>query len=865
MADTLLNKQDNWIIVDISPSGKILHCNSSQYFSKLEIEKFSKVNYEVFIDEIVNIAYSKEVKRLINQILSNKLQSIEFFSELKNEKNSLVLFQIKASALPEIALTILITRDKNKKIYKNKINEARLRSMRVIDYANLVIVRISPDFRITDTLGNSEKILGLKKREVQNDKNIWQKLFGTKQARELLLKLKNSSNIYREISSEVLLKTKFDKRQNWIMLRATPLYSRYGEFLGWEGFGIDISDKKYAEKSLLSQNLRIKALYDVSKVLHESNDPAFLALKGMERLIEATDATSGFIAFFNRSNKTIEVVAARGLSLRYLRKIQNVFKQDKLILKVIRKNKQIVFNKYNNFASNLKEIYIEEKINSGIITPLVKGSNSSSLSNFGVIAIFKKDFSEFTQIDYDVIKIASKQISLVFNQAEFVRMEKEQLDSQAKLYDLSRELSLPANINEILLKSYPVIDSKFKLKSLWFGKVEKETNEITDISFIRGMEEVNYSYQKIALDSSLQSILDSFNKKSLQVIESDDINSIGVLGKFYKNRVIKNLILLPLISLGKVIGLIIIEPRSEETLSYKSKLPFLRGVANEIATVLLSKHFEAKLAESEKMKLAGLLSSGVAHNFNNILQAILGQATLIEIQAKDNKLLKNASKEIASSVNKGALIIKQMLSFSDSSIVRRKNVSLNDFLKKTYISLKNSIDKINFELIDSKDEILVKIDTFQFKQLINNLVINSKESLVDTKEPYIKINLSLVTIEDRYLNQELKSGVYALIKVSDNGKGMDAEQVKHCFEPFYTSKKHSKAEVGFDGSGLGLAFSLAIARQHNGSISVKSRVGKGSTFYLYLPILEQDKPSRLDHNPKNTDNQLPLNKEEVLK
>lgn len=825
---------ENWLIIDIDKNGNVIHLNGKKELRLSNSSEFLNKDYKKFIEYLVKKPYQKEVLRLLHNIFESGLHSIEFFSELNLKKDIHALFQVKASSIADVSMTILITKDTDKKIYRNKITEARLRSMRVIEYANLLIVRIAPDYKITDILGNAEDILGMKKSEMVNKSTVWKELFGQNQARKLLVELKNSSNIYQEISTEVKLLNKSKHKEFWFLLRATPLYSRYGEFLGWEGFGIDISDKKRAEKSIVNQNIRIQSLYEVSSVLHGGKEPALVALNALDSLVEATGSDAGYIAFYNSEEELIEVVASKGLSLEYLRQVQNIFAKDELSFKVINSKVSLAFKQLSDLKLESSEILEGENIVSGMLAPLNIKATKVKTTSFGLIALFKKTDNYFSRLDFDILRIASKQIALVVKQAEYQAVEKERNSNLETVYNVSQELALPMDYPSIANVVFDELDKKVNLNSLWLGLIDNETKRLVTKAYLLEGEYKKDVSIGIKLNRRASVVTKSFRDKIIRYLSPSDFSGLGELGQFYKESNSKSLITLPLIALGKVMGLLVIEPKITNGLKRKDEL--FKSISSEIATVILSRRVEEREVYSEKMRLAGMLSSGVAHNFNNMLQAVLGQASIIEMQSKDNKKLNNAAKEIIRSANKGAKLIQQMLSFSDAAVVSRENFSFLQLIRGNVYEFRKLIKGVGFKISYGTKDLIVKGDRVHILQVIKNLINNSSEALKGVENPRIVIKLSLSQVSDRFLINEIPAGNYAVLSIEDNGKGMNDKELKRCFEPFFTSKKHKSAEVGFNGSGLGLAFSLAIARQHGGTIIAESEVGKGSVFSLYLPL-----------------------------
>jgi len=163
-------------------------------------------------------------------------------------------------------------------------------------------------------------------------------------------------------------------------------------------------------------------------------------------------------------------------------------------------------------------------------------------------------------------------------------------------------------------------------------------------------------------------------------------------------------------------------------------------------------------------------------------------------------------------------------------------IPLTSYLKESMKLLSVSIpESIRIELQISDDELNVCGDSTQIHQMLMNLINNGRDALEDIKNPLLSISLELFTADESFVRQrpwQIDARRFAHIRVSDNGCGVPAEQIGHLFEPFFTTKEQSK------GTGLGLAMVYGAVKNHRGFVEVESKQGKGTSFHLYLPLLE---------------------------
>jgi nitrogen-specific signal transduction histidine kinase/CheY-like chemotaxis protein len=267
-------------------------------------------------------------------------------------------------------------------------------------------------------------------------------------------------------------------------------------------------------------------------------------------------------------------------------------------------------------------------------------------------------------------------------------------------------------------------------------------------------------------------------------------------------------------------------------------------MANEMAQVLMARRFESRMAEGLKMRMAGLLASGVAHNFNNMLQAILGQVALLEMQLPKGAPALDSARMITDAAKRGAALVSQLINFSSQGQGTRQRVSVNKLITDSQDLYRSLLGKrVEFNLKPCADCQDVVLDSSQIQQVITNLLMNAKDAIEGKSEGMVAISVSRVRLRSSEVDPELAPGVYVRVDVKDNGHGMNAEQKVRCFEPFYTTKNVDPGTgVGLSGSGLGLSAAYSIVKQHNGLLTVSSEVGEGSTFSIYLPLqIAEDK------------------------
>jgi len=246
------------------------------------------------------------------------------------------------------------------------------------------------------------------------------------------------------------------------------------------------------------------------------------------------------------------------------------------------------------------------------------------------------------------------------------------------------------------------------------------------------------------------------------------------------------------------------------------------------------KNIEAQLQQAQKMESIGNLAGGIAHDFNNLLFPIIGMSEMLLEDLPSDSLEYENAQEIFNAGRRAGDLVKQILTFSRQSEHKMTATRLQNILKEV-LKLSHSTLPTNIEFNENIQQNcgLVMADPTQIHQIAMNLITNSFHA-IEGKNGVIDIELKEVTLEENELpDSELLSGEYVRLSVSDNGTGMTQNTINNIFEPYYTTKKKGK------GTGLGLAVVYGIVKEHNGDIKVYSELGEGSTFHIYLPLMEK--------------------------
>jgi PAS domain S-box-containing protein len=281
-------------------------------------------------------------------------------------------------------------------------------------------------------------------------------------------------------------------------------------------------------------------------------------------------------------------------------------------------------------------------------------------------------------------------------------------------------------------------------------------------------------------------------------------------------------------------------------------------------TEAANRELQTQLFHSQKMESIGRLAGGVAHDFNNILSAIIGYSEILMRRTAGDRKTQEQLSVIMDSGRKAALLTQQLLALSRKQILAMGIYNLNDIIDGMAKMISRIIgEDIAVELRTGRRTNNIKADKGQIEQVLLNLVVNARDAMPSGGT--LLLGTEDTILEEEYTREHVgvEPGTYVALSVSDTGTGMTGEVRERIFEPFFTTK-----EVG-KGTGLGLATVYGIVKQHNGHIFVYSEPGRGTTFKLYFPAALQpvdrsaDAP-RPDH-PRGSETVLVVDDDESIR
>ncbi|MCB0335664.1 MAG: PAS domain S-box protein, partial [Bdellovibrionales bacterium] len=384
----------SWIILDIDSAGNVSYVNSN--FARghaLEPAQWKGQSFLKLCAAIFTDSYKQEAAQSLQSVFKGERKRCEFFAELSSHEEEHVyhfLIQAEASQSKTERMVVVLTDITAHRMYSEKLFEAKRRSMRLVEYGNVIIIRTDPEFRITDVLGDAEKILGLPVDQLVMRGEVWTEFIDKKHFRALRKQISNMGEHPRELSAEIRVINSKSQESSWLLLHAVPLFTSSGTFLGWEGFGLDITEKRRTEVELRRERRRVQALLEVSKALQVQTDPAFVALRGLSALMRATGSDGGFVVFTSPDSNYLEIVAAAGLSQNYIDGISKVMGSKNLMRYVIDSKEGLLLENIQRDTRAATVLAEEEGLCGSVVMPLMFEERGVGLRVVGALILFSK-------------------------------------------------------------------------------------------------------------------------------------------------------------------------------------------------------------------------------------------------------------------------------------------------------------------------------------------------------------------------------------------------------------------------------------------------------------------------------------------
>jgi PAS domain S-box-containing protein len=283
---------------------------------------------------------------------------------------------------------------------------------------------------------------------------------------------------------------------------------------------------------------------------------------------------------------------------------------------------------------------------------------------------------------------------------------------------------------------------------------------------------------------------------------------------------------------GQIVsGLISTAPLDEGSKGDGLYIIHVQDITAAKAAQIENQKLEAQLHHAQKLEAIGTLAAGIAHDFNNILSAIMGYAEIARMDVQSETAIYKDLENILQACHRAADLTKQILSFSRTDGTEFVPIQLNSVVKEVIKLIRSSIPpQISIVPDISTKPFTVNADPTKIHQLIMNLCTNAYHAMMEKDSGTIKVSL---TQDLSRLSEKPDDKIYVKLQVADTGSGMPPEVMKRIFEPYFTTKPKGR------GTGLGLSIVHSIVEKHGGQIQVESVMGRGTTFTIHLPTIEQ--------------------------
>lgn len=694
---------------------------------------------------------------------------------------------------------------------------------RLLSYGELIILRTDKSLNVLDVVGDSYKRFGVTPEMFKQRGSIWKELMYPTDRRSLVQLLRESLHTKAPVDKEIRIFHQVTGETRWFLMRAVPLLNVDGSIRGWEGFGFDVTSKKRVEEKLIQSTSRLHALLMVTQTLSASlHAPQLLYRTSVALKKVISDIDSIVTIMFDGDEP--EISSSIGLSEERINDISVLLVKESALL--------------NSFFDTLSQDELTQRAQRLLNLMKSTDGNVATLTfdskKKGLFIVSSK--TPLALEDNELIEAVASQLGIVIHQSELLTKEKVAKDEVEFLYHFVHQLSRYTSVKEISDHALPILSEYLNASRMWIGVLNDSGTHIVGQSALGPMMNSTIAGLQIELSLKHQFLDEAVQTKSPVIVPEGVTYDCSKLNNIIKKIKPKSFLITPLISLGRVVGVWVFEPKIPSETYLNRRMPLFQKITSELASLIVARKLESKISSSERMKTAGMLASGVSHYFNNILQVVMGQAGVIQMQSDPSSKVFQSSQSILEAAQRGAQMISQLAIVSSPQSSEKENIEINQFLFQSrdfYRSVLGNEIKLEYSLDAELPEI--NVATALLQQSLTSIISNSKDALVDRVEPKVTVTTKKVWLRSGEIDPELPPGEFIVIEVKDNGVGMTPEVVKKCFEPFFTTKSQGIDEVS-TRTGLGLSSTFSVMKSHGGIITVTSSPEQGSIFKLYFPV-----------------------------
>ena len=369
---------------------------------------------------------------------------------------------------------------------------------------------------------------------------------------------------------------------------------------------------------------------------------------------------------------------------------------------------------------------------------------------------------------------------------------------------------------------------------------DEETEKLA-ASFYTGSEESPQMYVSRA-DTIAGWVIDNNEAILIDDVESDTRFSSEI--ETFPGGNIRCVAGVPVTIKGEIVGAIEVINKKQGAIFSEKDLALLSTIANQVGITLENirllgeldqslhdlKKAQKQIIQTEKLGAIGEMTSGIAHNFNNLLMGVQGNISLVLMDMDSTHPYYERLKSIERQVENGAKLTSHLLGYARKGTYEVKPIDLNQLLEETSDDFGTTKKKVTIHRELAEDLFVVEADPGQIEQVLLNLFVNAGDAMPGGGDLILK-TMNTTHEDMKGKPYDPKPGNYVLLMVTDTGTGMDQKTMERIFDPFFTTKER--------GTGLGLATAYGIIKDHGGYVDVESKKGHGTTFSLYLPASQK--------------------------
>lgn len=762
-----------------------------------------------------SIAVKKGNTELMNAI-NNALQHIKndgTYQKVLDEWGSKdVIFQTKEQIVRKIYLTVIsvllslfviailwVVTLKNQ-LEKRKIAEAKMKEqhsilLSIINSANAYIFSLDKQYRYTSfNQGHAATVKMLYGTSIELGHSLLDYMT-VPEDRETAKR-----NLDRALAGEQLIEESYSGKapeaRHYFQVSHSPIRVENGDIVGVTVLAQDMTERKRAEELLHRLNRELRAISDCNQVLVRAEDEQSLLDDICRIVCDEADYCLAWVGYVEHDDaRTIRPVAWAGVDNGYIKDAQLTWAEDVErgqgpAGKVIRRGEMICVQDIatDPQMAPWREGALLRGYRSGITLPLKQESGEV----FGVFMIYSAEVNAFTTEEIRLLEELSGDLAFGITVLR-TRLEHQRAEEQ-----LGRLAAIVASSDDAIV-----------------GK----TLDGIITSWNQGAENI-YGYTQGEVVGKSISIL-------VPPGHEDEIPRI--FGRIKSGEHIEHYESVRQRKDGQQIHMsLTISP----VYGPQGQVVAASAVGRDITE---KARLEEQLRQSQKMEAIGQLAGGVAHDFNNILTAIIGFGNLAKMRVQPGDPQQALIDHILASADRAAQLTKSLLAFSRKQVLIPKPVDLNTIVKNVEKLLGRLIgEDIEFTTRLTEQNLIVMADAGQIEQVLMNLATNARDAMPGGGELSITTEMKVLGMDFTDAHGYGSPGGYAQITVSDTGIGMDQAIVGKIFEPFFTTKEKGK------GTGLGLSMAYGIIRQHEGNISAYSEPGVGTTFKILLPLIASE-------------------------